>query len=290
MATPPAPPRPRPGGGRLFIIVGLVLAVVAFVGVIFVGGLAAGGAGGGGPKAQIMVAAHDIAYRTTIATGDVSTQTIFLSDMPPGAYLVKDKGNLLGAIAELNITKGQAITQNMLARSSENVITPTGAFLPLPKGWIAYTMPTSEQQGVAGYPEVGDYITVIASADLTLFQQSSGAQSGPAKFVVKTVFVNLRIIRIGPSSGNVTQVSGTTNSNQSSTGGLSSSITVEMTQCDAEYMTWLQAKTQLKYTLESYHDYAAQPSQPDTGCPTIQSAHGVGPQAVNNRFQFTATQ
>jgi Flp pilus assembly protein CpaB len=275
--------------------VGLVLAVVAFLGVFLVGSLLGGGAGGGGgAKVQIMVAAHDIPYRTTIGAADVVPVSYYQVDVPQGAYLVANKADLAGKIAELNITKGQPVTQNMLAVGSENVLTPTSAYLPLPSGWVAYTMPTSEQQGVAGYPEVGDYITVIASVDLSQFN-TGGAQSGPSKFIVKTVFTNLRIIRIGPSTGAVTQVGGTaagTSGGATATqGGLSSSLTVELTQCDAEYMTWLQARTTLRYTLESYHDYlAAPPSAPDSSCPTIQSAHGVGTQAVNARFQFTATQ
>jgi hypothetical protein len=99
---------------------------------------------------------------------------------------------------------------------------------------------------------------------------------------VKTVYTNLRIIRIGPAGGTAT------NTATSQQGGLSSSITVEMTQCDAEFMTWLQAKTQLKYTLESYKDYAPQPAAPDASCPTLASAQGVGPRAVDARWHFTA--
>jgi Flp pilus assembly protein CpaB len=177
------------------------------------------------------------------------------------------------------------ITRNMLAKSASDVLAPTTSYLPLPSGWVAYTMPTSEQQGVAGYPQVGDYLTVVASADLSLFS-SSGQQQGPPKFIVKTIWTNLRIIRIGPATGGAPSSGGTASNTQG--GGVSSSITVELTQCDAEYMTWMQAKTQLKYTLESYKDYAPQPAAPDASCPTIASAQGVGPRAVDNRWHFTA--
>lgn len=282
-SAPVAVTRPRAGGGRLFIIVGLVMAFLAF-GVVLLVGSATGGAGvGGGAQVQVVVAAQAIPFRTTIVAADLTTRGFAQADVPPGAYLVSDKGGVLNSVAELSIDKGDVITRNMLAKSSADVLAPTTSYLPLPSGWVAYTMPTSEQQEVAGYPQVGDYLTVIASADLTLFA-SGGQQQGPPKFIVKTVYTNLRIIRIGPAGGGAPNTAGTAASTQ---GGLSSSITVEMTQCDAEYMTWLQAKTQLKYTLESYKDYAPQPAAPDASCPTIASAQGVGPREVDSRWHFS---
>jgi len=72
--------------------------------------------------------------------------------------------------------------------------------------------------------------------------------------------------------------------------GLTSSLTVEVTQCDAEFLTWFLNNTQVRYTLESYKDYAPQPAAPDASCPTIGSAQGVGPKAVDNRWHFTQVQ
>lgn len=278
-SAPVTATRARPGGGRLFIIVGLVMALLAFLLVILVGNLAGGGGVGGGPQVQVIVAANPIAFRTTIAPTDLTTKGFTQADVPPGSFLAAQKASVVGSVAELNIDKGQPLTQNMLAKNANDVVAPTTSYLPLPSGWVAYTMPTSEQQGVAGYPQVGDYITVIASADLTLF--TGAQQSGPPRFVAKTVYTNLRIIRIGPAGG-----SGQTGTAQQ--GGLSSSITVEMTQCDAELMTWLQAKTSLKYTLESYHDYAPQPTAADSACPSIAAAQGVGPRVIDGRWHFSA--
>ena len=281
-SAPVAATRPRAGGGRLFIIVGLVMAFLAF-GVVLLVGSATGATVGGGTQVQVVVAAQPIAYRTTIVAADLTTRGFAQTDVPPGAYLLADKGSELNSVAELSIDKGDVITRNMLAKSASDVLAPTTSYLPLPSGWIAYTMPTSEQQEVAGYPQVGDYITVVASADSSVFSGSSSG--GQSKFVVKTVFTNLRIIRIGPAGGGATTSSGTAANTQ---GGLSSSITVELTQCDAEYMTWLQAKTSLKYTLESYKDYVPQPTAPSQSCPTIGSAQGVGPREVDARWHFSA--
>lgn len=285
-SAPIAATRPRAGGGRLFIIVGLVMAFLAFGVVLLVGSATGGGGVGGGPQVQVLVAAQPIPFRTTIVAADLTTRGFAQADVPPGAYLVSDKGGVLNSVAELSIDKGDVITRNMLARNASDVLAPTTSYLPLPSGWVAYTMPTSEQQEVAGYPQVGDYLTVIASADLSLFS-TGGQQQGPAKFIVKTVFTNLRIIRIGPAGGSA-PAAGAASGTNTTQGGLSSSITVEMTQCDAEYMTWLQAKTSLKYTLESYKDYAPQPAAPAASCPTLASAQGVGPREVDARWHFSA--
>lgn len=284
MATSPAAAasRPRAGGGRLFIVAGLVLALVAFGGVVLIGGALGGGGGIVGPKASVLVAAQQISYRTTITADDLTVKQFDQNDVPTGAYLAGQKSSLVNSVAELTILKGQPITNNMVAKSAADVFVPTTSYLPLPSGWVGYTMPTSEQQGVAGYPQVGDYITVIASADVTLFNTSTG-QHGPTNFVTKTVFTNLRIVRVGPAGG------GTSGTSTTAQGGLSSSITVEMTQCDAEFMTWLEAKTELKYTLESYHDYAPAPNGPDASCATITAAHGVSNQAVDARWHFSST-
>jgi len=89
------------------------------------------------------------------------------------------------------------------------------------------------------------------------------------------VFNNLDIVRVGPVAS------------QSAT-GVSSSLTLLMTGCDAEYLFWLLNNATLKYTLESFKDYAAAPSQPDPSCPSVTSAGGVGPREVDKRWHFTA--
>jgi hypothetical protein len=92
--------------------------------------------------------------------------------------------------------------------------------------------------------------------------------------VVRTVFRDVDVIRVGPAS---TQ----------STGQVTSSLTLLMTGCDAEYLFWLLNNAVLKYTLESFTDYAATPNQPDPSCPKLSSAGGVGPKEVDKRWHFT---
>ena len=290
MAVAPAATRPRPGGGRLFIIVGVLLAALAFGGVFLLGNVGGGGALGG-PTNTVVVAKQTIPLRHQITLADLETAKASVNgNAPTNSYSnladVKDK------IAQVNIAKGVILTSDMLA-TDLNVI-PTGAqpaYLPLAKGYVAMTIPTSEQQGVAGHISVGDYVTVIASVSVQIFA-TSGTQQGPPKQVSKTVFTNLRIIGLGPASSGVTSAAGsgqTTSQSAAATTGVTSSLTVELTQCDAEYLVWFLANTTIRYTLESYKDYKPTPpaDNDDPSCLQITSAGGVSNKQVDAKYHFS---
>jgi Flp pilus assembly protein CpaB len=287
LAVAPAPARGRPGGGRLFIIVGLLLAILAGAGVFLLGGTV--GSGGGGAQATVVIAKQAIPLRHTITADDLDTAKVSGSfTSVNNTYASPNDVKTL--IAQIQISKGSVITSDMLARDAGAI--PAGAapaFLPLASGYVAMTIPTGEQQGVAGHITQGDYITVIASASLTVFSVSGAPQTGPAKVISKTVFTNVHVIGLGPAAANVQPAGGAAPAGSSgAAGGITSSLTIELTQCDAEYFTWFLGNTTLRYTLESFHDYLTQPpSAPDPTCPTVVAAQGVSQKAVEARYHFT---
>ena len=287
MATQAPAARPRPGGGRLFIIVGLLLAVLAGAGVFVLGNVLGNGGGGGGSQTNVVIARQTINLRHRITKDDLTTvkgSGTFLTN----AY--QNTGDVVNLIAQVNIHQGAIITSDMLASnlSLANASSIQPEYLPLAAGYVAMTVPTSEQQGVAGHINVGDYITVIASTNVSIF--ATTGQQGAPKVVSKTVFRQIHVIGIGPAVNNTVPASGSTaQANQQPTGGVTSSLTIELTQCDAEFMTWFLNNTQLRYTLEAQEDYLkAPPSVPDTKCPSIDSAQGVSNTTVNNAFHFTS--
>jgi Flp pilus assembly protein CpaB len=286
LAVAPAPARPRPGGGRFLIIIGLLLAILAGAGVFLLGNFGGGGAIGGGATETVVVAAQTIPVRHQINDSDLTTTKV--SGTLPNVY--NKSSDVRGLISEIQITKGVLITSDMLARDAGLI--PAGsapAYLPLASGYVAMAIPTGEQQGVAGHITLGDYITVIASAALTVFSASGVQAAGPPKVVSKTVFTNVHVIGLGPASANVQPATGTAaGGSQGTTAGLTSSLTIELTQCDAEFFTWFLNNTQLKYTVESFNDYLKQPpSAPDPTCPTVLSAQGVSQKEVEARYHFT---
>jgi Flp pilus assembly protein CpaB len=278
----------------MFIIIGLLLAAVAFGLVIFIGTLGGGGGALGGPSTPVVIAKQAIPLRHVIKPEDIEIAHISVNG---NASLANTYTNLTdvdgkGLISEINITKGTVLTSDMLA-TDFNVIGSGAApaYLPLAKGYVAMTIPTGEQVGVAGHISVGDYITVIASAQVTIFSATTGTQSGPPRVVSKTVFTNLRVIGLGPASASVQPANGgssTTTTGAATQTGVTSSLTVELTQCDAEFLTWFLNNTQVRYTLESFKDYATAPvDNGDAKCKTIHDAHGVSNAVVDQFFQFS---
>ena len=61
----------------------------------------------------------------------------------------------------------------------------------------------------------------------------------------------------------------------SNSGSAASSLTLVVTQCQAEVITWFLSYAALKYTLESYHDYLPGDQAPDPKCPSVGDAQGV---------------
>ena len=277
----------------MFIIIGLLLAAVAFGLVIFISTLGGGAGALGGPSTPVVIAKQAIPLRHEIKPEDLEIAKIAVNGNASLTNTYTTINDVLGKglISEINITKGTVLTSDMLA-TDFNVIGSGAApaYLPLAKGYVAMTIPTGEQVGVAGHISVGDYITVIASAQVTIFA-TTGQQSGPPRVVSKTVFTNLRVIGLGPASASVQPANGsstTTTNNAGTQTGVTSSLTVELTQCDAEFLTWFLNNTQVRYTLESYRDYATAPvDNGDAKCKTIQDAKGVSNAVVDQFFTFS---
>src|SRR5262249_37623250 len=97
---------------------------------------------------------------------------------------------------------------------------------------------------------------------------------------------------VGPAQINVQPAAGSnaSNTNQGQVGGVTSSLTIEVTQCDAEFIQWFLANSvQLKYTLESFHDYQPAPTGPAPACLTVSAAQRVSASDVDKRFGFSTT-
>jgi Flp pilus assembly protein CpaB len=290
LAVASAPARPRPGGGRLFIIVGLLLAVLAGAGVFFLGNLTGGGSIGGGPTTTVVIAKQAIGIRHTISDADLDTTKVSGS-FTSANNTYANKTDVLNLIAEIQITKGSVITSDMLAKDIGLI--PAGAapaYLPLASGYVAMTISTGELQGVAGHITLGDYFTVIASGNVQVIAPPKvGAAQGQSSTVSKTVFTNVRVIGLGPASANVEPAGGAaTVGGTAPISGITSSLTIELTQCDAEYLTWFINNMTLKYTVESFHDYLTAPTAPDPTCPTVLAAQGVSNKQVDARYHFSA--
>jgi Flp pilus assembly protein CpaB len=242
---------------RPFTILGIVLALLVIAAFVLVA-LNAGTASSS-PQLSVLVAAKDLQPRVPIDAASLTFRTMPVPATYPKVYFTR-KEDVQGTIPLVMIPLGAAITSNEVVKAPQ-ALGAQSEFLPIPSGYVALTIPTSEQQGVANYIQPDDYISVIATV-------SSGN-----KVASKTIFANLHVIRVGMLG--------------SGTGGGSNatSLTVVVTQCQAEVVTWFLTYASMKYTLESFHDYlSSSPQAPDPACPTVASAKGVTLQAIQAAY------
>ncbi len=246
------------------IILGAVLALLGFVSVLLIGqgGHAAGPVSVG--TNTVVVAAHDITARTVLSKADLTTAPM---TSIPGAVVKVD--DAVGMAAQIDIKQGQPVLAGMLTKSGALTGNPN-AYLPLPKGFVAFTLPTNEQLGVAGYVQTGDYIDIVA-----VVTRSGGAA------VVRTIYSSVHVIRVGAAPA---EQSGGGAAPPIQVGGLSSTITVAVSECQAEYLTWFVSNAQLRYTLLSTQDASSDANTPDTSCPAGGSAKGITDSDVRARW------
>ena len=237
---------------RPFTLLGILLALVVIAAFVLVALNA--GAASSSPQLGVVVATKELTPRVAIDLGSVELRTIPVSATYPKDYFFTKKDDVQGMIPLVPIHPGQAITANEVARPNQ-ALGSQAEYLPIPSGYVAVTIPTSEQQGVANYIAPNDYISVIATV-------ATGT-----KVASKTIFTNLHVIRVGSQPN----TPGTT-----ATGTTATSLTVVVTECQAEVITWFLTYAALKYSLQSFKDYL-QPGtqQPDPKCPTVGDAKGV---------------
>ena len=269
----PLPPTAAKGSPNMrtpLFIFGVALALVAFLvmfafGIVFVGRSQPTG------TVPVVVAKTGIDARTPITADMLTLSSIPASAVPPNSFL--HIADVSGKAAVVDIYKGEPISANLVATNDDliNASQPS-SYLPIPEGYVGVALPASELQTVAGYVAVGDYIDVMAELSTSVFLQN------PSRPVAKTVFSDLKVIRVGAQSfaQRPSQVQGVTGS-----------ITVVMTQCDANYMYWLLINATLKYTLISAQDYskASSPQSPSL-CPGGPLA-SIRPEQIDQRWHFT---
>jgi Flp pilus assembly protein CpaB len=228
---------------RPFTLLGVLLAILVIVAFVLVALNAS--AANNSPQQFVVVAKRDLQPRIPITAADVSTLRV-----PTGTWAdyFSTPSQVQGMVPLVRIAEGRAITSNEVAKANE-ALGPNSEYLPIPHGYVALTIPTSEQQGVADYIQPGDYISVIATV------------STSGKVASKTIFTQLHVIKVGTLT--------------SAQGSAATSLTLVVTQCQAEVITWFLSYAALKYTLESYHDYAPGDQNPDPKCPSVKDAQGV---------------
>lgn len=262
--VPRSPASSRPVRRPLFLV-GIGLALVAFLLVLVLGSVLASRANQGTAQVAIVVAGQDIMHRHVITAEDLTIAHEPASAVPPGALTLNSQA--LGMVAQVDIPRGAPLTTNLIEKQGSG----DPGFLAIPPGWIATTIPASELQAVGGYIASGDAIDIEATVSETAFTPSV---ANP-RSITRTVFRDVHVLRVGPeSAAGVTE-------------GVTSSLTVLLTPCDAQDLDWLIANGTVRYTLRSPNDYGNPPTAPDPSCPVGTALVRVDPAEVDGKFHFT---
>src|SRR5436309_2581320 len=181
----------RPRRGRLYIVIGAVLAVLAFATAAGIASLPL--IQGTTTGVKVVVASHDIQARTVIQDSDLTLASI--NPTPPQSFTAVNK--VAGKGARVDIPAGMPISSNLVAPSGDLVSSSDVAYLPIPKGWVAVTVPTSEQVGVGGYVQVGDRITMLATigVGLVVFGTVRSQQAASRQESVRASYRTLADVR-----------------------------------------------------------------------------------------------
>jgi len=266
--TPP-PVRPSPRVRTPLFLLGVGLALLAFISM-FAFGIIFANRSLPGSQVPVVVAAVDIQAREPISAAMVSVGQMPASSLPSHAFV--RVADLKGYSAVVTIYKGQPLTANLVSTAPDQIQIGSSTYLPIPQGYVAMTLPSGELQGVAGYVTPGDYINILATVNTALFAPAS------PHMATRTVFINLHVIRVGPAS---------VSPKEGQAIGIASSVTVVLSECDAQYLEWLLTNVTLKYVLLSYKDYDSKPVLPDPSCPSTSAPAVVGPAQVDARWAFT---
>jgi len=238
------------------VVIGAVVAIAAFGATVVLSQMSLPSIGPAAATHAVLVAARDVPPRKVLTAADLTVVQYAVADVPP-ASLAKAE-SAIGLVAQTPLQKGQPVLSNQVGKDAGAGTLP--AYLPLAPGIVALTVPSNEQQGVAGYIQAGDYIDIVA-----VIAPKANATSN-----VRTIYSNIRVIRVGPAA-----VAAGTAAVAQQTGGLATSLTLAVTQCQAEYLNWFVANASLRYTLLAYQDYQSAPAAADTSCPKAGSAGGV---------------
>jgi Flp pilus assembly protein CpaB len=140
---------------RLILLVGVVLAAVAFVAIVFLIGNPSKPAEAPRKTSPTVIANVDVPLGTQIGSDMLSSQEIDNNDRAADA--IGDPSQVVGQIARANIAKGAQLTQSMFATS--NAGAAPGPLLP--KGLRAQSVQVDQVSGVGTLINVGDRVDAV---------------------------------------------------------------------------------------------------------------------------------
>lgn len=217
-------------GGRVLIVLGMVLALIAGAGVYVA--LATAGPGSEPVKTtQLVMAVQPIIERSEVAPEQV-VQVDWPMTIPTPVGAFEKAADVSGKFATVPIYPGQPLVDKMLIDKSDLKETHSNASLLIEKGTVAIALPVTVNTNVAGAIQVGDRVDILATftaPPVATTNQPAGVPLVTTHHLMQDVL----ILQVGPWPSPDTKDQG---------GGGSAVVTFQMQEQDAQV---------LKYSLEN---------------------------------------
>ena len=235
--------RPR---RTLQVVVGLMIVVIAFLGVFLFSRLA----GPPSVKFAVVGAAHDIRTGTVLTAADLNTVT--LDTQPTGALV--DKTSAVGKVARNELAAGKPVLDSDLATPALGA--PVRLYFTLPAGKVAINIPAGD---ISPYVQPGDTIDIIASP-----RAAANAPAGTPGTQYKVTLKALLVLAVGAPQA--------ASQGAAAVGG---NLIVEAGLQDAEAIEFLVKNTDFTYVLRSPLDKtAAEPNTSGMDLQTFRQLYG----------------
>lgn len=155
--------------GRIIIIVGVLLALIAGATSFFLINQAQQQAGQGPlQKVAVVVAARDIAARTPVQAADVEVRQL-PADAVSQVGVATAPEQVIGAVLAVPVAPGQPIYLNMLASSGGagySILAPNETVCPTCENWRAVSITIPDDRAVAGTLIAGETVDVFMTATI----------------------------------------------------------------------------------------------------------------------------
>lgn len=144
---------------RLILLIGAVLAIVAFIGIVLILQGSSTGQQVAPKNVPTVYAKVDIPFGTTITADKVETREVDPSLKQADSY--SDTGDVVGKIATTNIVSGQRLSTSNFAQGAAQAAIAQN----VPKGLSGVAIQVDQVSGVGTLINVGDHVDVVVGFD-----------------------------------------------------------------------------------------------------------------------------
>jgi pilus assembly protein CpaB len=262
---------------RLVLLVGVFLAVVAFVGILLLVRTPSEGPATIPTTGPVVVASADIPLSTLILAEQVTVKTVPLTAVTPGAFT--DPSQVIGKIARQAVKTGGQVTAATLNGGASGEVTS----IDCPATLRCMSIQVDQVSGVGTVIKTGDYVDMVVGLTAEKFpvitvnpaDKSITVVSGLNSTSVKLLLQGMQVMgtllppQAAPAAGAATPApSGAPTGPSTALNGQAQIVILAVTAQQAEVLKFAQIDGNVSLALRSPADFI----DPTTGAPLLPAA------------------